>query len=341
MTREQIGLGDVDNTADADKPVSTAVQAAIDQVDQVFSYADYASFPSAGTAEAVYIALNTNTLYYWTGSAYAAVSGGGGSSGREVLTAARTYYVDPVDGNDSNNGLSAGAPFQTIQHAVDAAAALDVNIYDVTIDLWTAAGTGTVTYSVTTPIELKQKLGAGKVIIRGNASDQTSVVITGGAVSNCISATDIDGYILKDLSFYGDAANTKLAMTVVNASLTIDGVSFEDFLYGIYADRGTKITLANTNHTITLAGSFTRPFNFRNSILNGVSTAFNTTGLTAFTHFILGSDLASFDLRASTYTKTSVSGAKYNLAMNSILSLSGVTLPGKSGGTSATGAQVN
>lgn len=33
--------------------------------------------------------------------------------GREVLGADRTWHVDPVSGSDANDGLSAGAAFQT------------------------------------------------------------------------------------------------------------------------------------------------------------------------------------------------------------------------------------
>ncbi len=198
VTKTHVGLGNADNTSDMNKPVSTAVQTAIDSIDQVFSYTNLAAFPAAGAAETIYIAEDTNKTYRWTGSAYAEIGGGtgGGSSGREVLTADRIYYVDPVGGSDSNTGLSASVPFLTIQKAIDETAALDLGIYDVTIDLWTATGSGTATYSVTTAVQLKKLIGAGNVTIQGNISDQTSVVITGSSSINFIEAESLNGYTI-------------------------------------------------------------------------------------------------------------------------------------------------
>ena len=144
VTKAQLGLENVTNTADADKPVSIAVQTAIDGVDKVFSYADVAAFPATGADETIYIAEDTNKTYRWTGSVYVEIGGGTGNglSGREVLTAARTYYVDPTGGSDSADGLTTSTPFLTIQHAIDVVASLDISIYDVTIDLWSAVGSG-------------------------------------------------------------------------------------------------------------------------------------------------------------------------------------------------------
>lgn len=44
---------------------------------------------------------------------------GGFKPVREILSAPRVYYVDAATGNDTNDGLSAGTAFRTIQHAID------------------------------------------------------------------------------------------------------------------------------------------------------------------------------------------------------------------------------
>ena len=99
--------------------------------------------------------------------------------GREVLTAARNYYV-ATTGLDSNDGLAVGTPFLTIQKAIDVAAGLDTGIYNVTINV--ADGT----YStVGTALTLKTITGAGVVSIVGNATTPTNCIIsvTSGFVS--------------------------------------------------------------------------------------------------------------------------------------------------------------
>src|SRR4051794_34827016 len=91
---------------------------------------------------------------------------------REQLAANRTYYVR-TDGSDSNNGLanSSGGAFLTIQKAIDTVAALDLSIYNVTIQVADGTYTGAVT--VTGPW-----VGSGSVILQGNTTTPANVVIT-------------------------------------------------------------------------------------------------------------------------------------------------------------------
>ncbi len=91
VTASDVGLGNVDNTSDSNKPVSAATQNALDDkadlvdgkipsaqlpayVDDVLEYADYASFPGTGETGKIYIAQDTNKTYRWTGSGYAEIS---------------------------------------------------------------------------------------------------------------------------------------------------------------------------------------------------------------------------------------------------------------------------
>lgn len=87
VTKAQVGLGDVDNTSDSDKPVSTAQQAALDlkadlvagkvpssqlpsYVDDILEYPNAASFPPEGEQGKIYVALDMNQIYRWGGSSY-------------------------------------------------------------------------------------------------------------------------------------------------------------------------------------------------------------------------------------------------------------------------------
>lgn len=91
VTASQAGLGNVDNTSDINKPISTAQQAALDNkadlingiipstqlpsyIDDVLEYADFAGLPATGEASKIYVVLDTNLTYRWSGSAYVEVS---------------------------------------------------------------------------------------------------------------------------------------------------------------------------------------------------------------------------------------------------------------------------
>ena len=114
LDKSDVGLANVDNTSDLDKPVSTAQQTALDlkqslsekgqangyaplngsakiadsflndTVFDVLQFANQGAFPATGATNTIYIAADTNFLYRWTGSVYAQV-GGGGASGYELV----------------------------------------------------------------------------------------------------------------------------------------------------------------------------------------------------------------------------------------------------------------
>jgi len=107
---------------------------------------------------------------------------------RELLTAARTYYVRP-DGSDSNTGLvnSAGGAFLTVQKAIDTAAGLDSGVFDVTIQL---AGTTPATFSNAPGLVCKSMGGAGSVILVGDEVTPSNFIIQSTtAASVTIGAT--------------------------------------------------------------------------------------------------------------------------------------------------------
>ena len=112
LTKANLGLGNVDNTSDMNKPVSTAQQAAIDDaidglsstyipasqkgtpngvagldstgkvpaaqlpsyVDDVLEYENLAAFPQTGEDGKIYVAKDTNKTYRWGGTDYVEIS---------------------------------------------------------------------------------------------------------------------------------------------------------------------------------------------------------------------------------------------------------------------------
>ena len=103
-TKSDVGLGNVDNTTDLNKPISTATQTALNDkistnqkgvtngvaqlnsngvvpssqlpsyVDDVLEYSSNSLFPSIGESGKIYINTTTNITYRWTGSGYAEIS---------------------------------------------------------------------------------------------------------------------------------------------------------------------------------------------------------------------------------------------------------------------------
>ena len=106
LDKSAVGLGNVDNTSDLNKPISSATQTALNAkldasqvgvpngaasldgsgkvpstqlpsyVDDVLEYADLAAFPVTGETGIIYLALDTNKIYRWSGSAYIEISQG-------------------------------------------------------------------------------------------------------------------------------------------------------------------------------------------------------------------------------------------------------------------------
>ena len=87
---------------------------------------------------------------------------------REALKAPRTYHVDGATGADTNDGMSAGSAFATIQRGVDAVAAIDLAGHSATISV--AAGT------YAEMVVLKDLIG-GKCIIQGRSGIASDVIV--------------------------------------------------------------------------------------------------------------------------------------------------------------------
>ena len=95
----------------------------------------------------------------------------------EILSANRTYYVR-TDGNDSNTGLvnNSGGAFLTVGKAIDVVSSIDVNGFDVTIQI--GNGTYTITTALTTGDYFGNTNSPRGPEILGDAGTPSNVVIT-------------------------------------------------------------------------------------------------------------------------------------------------------------------
>ena len=100
----------------------------------------------------------------------------------KVPTAGVNLYVATA-GNDTNNGLTVGSPFLTIQHAANIANSnYDTQGNNITIEV--AAGT----YSAGASLS-GQPVGGGQIRFIGNTASPSSVIITLGAPGSCFAAS--------------------------------------------------------------------------------------------------------------------------------------------------------
>jgi hypothetical protein len=63
-------------------------------VDDILEYANLAAFPGSGTTGILYVALDTNKVYRWSGSAYVEISGSPGSTDAVPEGATNLYFTN-------------------------------------------------------------------------------------------------------------------------------------------------------------------------------------------------------------------------------------------------------
>ena len=142
VDKTYVGLGNVDNTSDANKPISTATQTALNGklstslkgansglaeldangkvptsqlpsfVDDVLEYSAQSSFPATGETGKIYIAQDTNKTYRWSGTAYVEISSSL-ALGTTSSTAYRgdygnTAYTHATDSSRSTTAQASG-----------------------------------------------------------------------------------------------------------------------------------------------------------------------------------------------------------------------------------------
>jgi hypothetical protein len=125
--------------------------------------------------------------------------------GREVLTAARTYYV-ATTGSDMNDGFSSTNPFATIQKAINAALSVDGQNFNIAISV--AAGTYNENLTVGAPF-----LTSGTASLTGDTTTPSNVVINGGLTVSSNAKLTVAGFKITSSS-YGIAVNNGAIVTI-------------------------------------------------------------------------------------------------------------------------------
>jgi hypothetical protein len=254
---------------------------------------------------------------------------------REQLTADRTYFVR-TDGSDANTGLAntAAAAFLTIQKAIDTAAALDLDVFNVTIRC---------TGAFTTGATLKSLVGSGLVHIRGDASNLTGFVLS-TTNSDCFSM-GAGGYAgTYELSFMRlQTASSGVAVRGFGGggSVIYGNIDFGPCANGhLLAAAGQSFRVSGP---ITISGSTSAHiFAAAGGAINEANQTITITGSPNFSSaFAVASRAGSIAIASNTYVG-GATGARYRADLNGAIFTGGAGetyLPGSSAGVLTTGGQ--
>lgn len=254
---------------------------------------------------------------------------------REVLTANRTYYVNPTTGSDSNDGLTSGTPFLTIQRAIDVIAMLDINSYTVTVQL--ADGTYTSGAALKNVVGFAQP---GNLVIQGNSGTPSNAIV---------SVTNANCFVSSNLSVIWDIKDMKLQTTTSGSCLVADGGILR---YGNIEFGSTPTTGANSHISVggygeivcignyTISGSTARHWRAipgRITVQNKTITLVGTPNFA--TQFAYASRISMIQCDGNSYVGSGT-GTRYYVDLNSVIFSNGGTLPGSGGSTGSGGLYV-
>ena len=258
-----------------------------------------------------------------------------GGGARVVLTANRTYYVRS-DGSDSNTGLvnSSGGAFLTIQKAINVVAALDLSIYDVTIQVGAGTYTGTLTLQTLT--------GAGRVTIQGDTTTPANCLIAVTSAT-AVSAASIVG----QWALTGFKTTTTTSGRHFNISGPTTTVTIGRWDFGVSADvhllAQEKATVYFSNN-YTISGNAQRHWEASvNALITPTSSITVTlSGTPAFSNEFVKADVLAYARGAGITYSGSATGTRYSAASGALINTGGggtSFFPGNAAGATATGGQ--
>lgn len=184
LTKADVGLGNVDNTSDDNKPISTATATALSAkadlvgglvisaqlpsyVDDVIDAANFVALPAVGEASKIYITIDNGLTFRWSGSTYAEIS----ASLALGETSATAYRGDRGKTAYDHSQITAGNP-----HGVTKA---DVGLGNATN---TSDANKPVSTAQQAALDTKAPVGAQYVTLAADAT-LTAEAVLGTAVN--------------------------------------------------------------------------------------------------------------------------------------------------------------
>jgi hypothetical protein len=283
-----------------------------------------------------------NTIVYakTDGKVYKRPAGGaeeeiGSGGGLVTLTANRTYYLAASGGSDSNDGLSAGAPFATFGKFSTVADSIFLAGFNLTLQL--ADGT----YSITSEWLLPKPVGNGTLTLQGNTGSPQNVVISSSV--NCITVDNQSTWVVRGMQL--TSSSTSLLSAIRNSIINFEAIRFGSatFNHIVALTGGTVEAIGNYQ---VVGGSTSGAhwyFTGSGKIITSQRTV-TMTGAFSFGAAWAWSDRGDgyCECFGMTFTGGTVTGARALLRNNSVCftnTASTTYLPGSGSVTTAKGAQ--
>jgi hypothetical protein len=248
-----------------------------------------------------------------------------------------TLYVSTT-GSDSNNGLTSGTAFATLQHAWNVLSGnYNLNGYTGTIQL--ANGTYTAGLSAS---QMPVGVQGGQVSIVGNAGTPSSVIINVTGITSFVFIGAINIF-LNGMTIEETTSGSGISAT--NGAY----VSFENIVFG-QAPSGSQLFASSGGSIVavgpyTISGSAASHYSAVSSGSITAAVAITVTGTPAFTNFAAVSENANLTLYVGSTLVSfsgSATGSRYSVSGNGAIYSNGGSaslLPGSTGGSTGSGGQ--
>jgi hypothetical protein len=205
-------------------------------VDDVVEAANYEALPATGETGKIYVTLDINKTFRWSGSAYVEIAASPGTTDNVPEGTTNQYFTTTRARGafSASTGITItdGAVATTITQYTDTAARGAISVTD-------AGGDGSASYNSSTGVITYT--GPGTTDYRAAFTAGTGITITDGVVASTITDTN---------TTYGISAET--ATGGVNLRLTGSDASTDN----VKLAQGSNITITRTDaDTITIAGS--------------------------------------------------------------------------------------
>jgi len=214
-------------------------------VDDVIEAANQAALPVTGETSKIYVTLDNNKIYRWSGSAYVEISASPGSTDSVTEGSTNLYFTTQRarDAFSASTGITItnGAIATTITQYTDALSRAAVSVTD-------SGGDGSLAYNSSTGVFTYTGPSAAEV--RAHISAGTGISITDGAISSTITQ-------------YADS-NARAAISVTDAGgdgsasynsstgvITYTGPGSTDYRAAFSAGTGITITSGVIASTVT------------------------------------------------------------------------------------------